>query len=205
MSSKETVNEKIESLKDMIIEHAGSKRTSIIDAGRREAEAWIQDEMDALEKETEAIVRDAQERADDLSRRRILSAERERATEKLRLQSSLLKDAQRRFREALAHLRDREGYEEILASLATIASREMPAGSELVMSLARSDAALGERVVAAASERSGRAVRFAPDGPDISGGACVATADGRRMVYCDWQTVSEESTDKLASRLLEFF
>lgn len=205
MSSGSSVNEKIETLKHIIIDHANAARASLIDAARHEAETWIQNEMASLDKETDAIIRDATERADEMNRRRLLAASRERASERLRLQNRLLSDAQRRFRDALVRLRERADYADILTSLAVAASREMPSGAPLEIRLAASDASIGERVAEAAASRTGAEISFGSEAAHISGGVCVMTADGRRIVSSDWQTIAEEASDKLAERLLQAF
>ena len=93
----EVSNEKIINLQNIILEHANTQRSAIASDARREAEEWLTKEKDKLEREAALIVADAKSRSEDIHRRQILSAERERSTEALRQQNRLLQQTLKKF------------------------------------------------------------------------------------------------------------
>ena len=114
---KEVSNEKIGTLRDIIVDRADAQQKDLTTAARREAEEWMLKETEKLQNETNIILQDARKRAEDIRRRQILSAEREKSTETLRLQNRILSEALGRLQDKLVYLRDREDYADILAGI----------------------------------------------------------------------------------------
>ena len=90
---KEVSNEKISNLRDIILDRADNEKKVNMAQGRREADDWLTHETEKLQRETNLILQDARKRAEDIRRRQILSAEREKSTETLRLQNRILSDS----------------------------------------------------------------------------------------------------------------
>ena len=114
---KEVSNEKISNLRDIILDRADSEKKINMAQGRREADDWLAHETEKLQLETNLILQDARKRAEDIRRRQILSAEREKSTETLRLQNRILSDSMGRLQDKLVHLRDRADYSDILTGM----------------------------------------------------------------------------------------
>ena len=196
-------NEKISALQSIILEHANEERASMAADARQQAQQWLGVEMSKLDRETAAVIADAKTRSEDMHRRQILTAEKERSTETLRLQNRLLQDAMKRFLDALVHLRDRKDYAEILAALASSAAKNLHGSSPLRLRLAGIDASLGDEVARRVNEREPDAkMAFDRDPAPIMGGCWVISADGRRQINSDWQSRMQETADTLAERLL---
>jgi V/A-type H+-transporting ATPase subunit E len=200
----EVSNEKISALQNIILEHANQQREALATDARKEAEAWLSKEMAKLEREADAVLADAKSRAEDIHRRQILSAEREKSTEALRQQNRLLGEALKKFQDGLVRLRERSDYEDILTGLAIEAAGAMSGGSgTLKLKLAALDAPLGERVAeAAASRKPGLKIVFDHEPAPIIGGCWVTSEDGRRQINADWQSRTQETADVIADRLL---
>lgn len=197
-------NDKISALQSIILEHANSRRTALASDARKEAEEWLVKEMAKLEKETNAVVADAKVRAEDIYRRQVLSAEREKATEALRQQNRLLQETQKRFKDALVLLRDRGDYADILAALTLSVARSLADSAPLRLRLAAIDAALGDDIVSRVNKRFPEAqMTFDREPIPILGGCWVESADGKRQINADWQSRTQEVADTLADRLLE--
>lgn len=196
-------NEKIVALQNIILEHANAQKASLDADARKEAEQWLSAEMAKLDREVNAVIADAQNRAEEIHRRQILAAEKEKTTELLRLQNRLLQDALRKFQNALVSLRERENYADILTALAVAAARDLVDHAPLKLRLAAIDAPLGERVVACVNEKMPEAAMiFEHESVPISGGCWVESADGKRQINSDWQSRAQEKADILAGRLL---
>jgi len=200
----EISNEKISALQNIILEHANQQREALASDARKEAEEWLSKEMSKLERETNSVLVDAKSRAEDIHRRQILSAEREKSTEVLRQQNRLLGEALKKFQDGLVHLRERPDYADILAGLALGAARVIPGESgTLKLKLASLDAPLGEQVAASVNAKNQQyEIMFDHDPAPIIGGCWVMSEDGRRQVNADWQSRTQEMADVIADRLL---
>lgn len=200
----EISNEKISALQNIILEHANQQREALASDARKEAEQWLSKEMAKLERETNSVLEDAKSRAEDIHRRQILSAEREKSTEALRQQNRLLGEALKKFQDGLTRLRERPDYAEILSGLAVEAARCLPDETgRLRLKLAALDSSLGDRVAREANKRlPGREISFDHDPAPILGGCWVASEDGRRQINADWQSRTQEMADVIADRLL---
>ena len=100
-------NEKLNALRDLILDRADGQRTVLLREARQEADAWVAQETEKLAREAELVVQDARNRSEDIRRRQILTAERERSTETLRLQNRLLGEALGMLQDELVKLRER--------------------------------------------------------------------------------------------------
>ena len=148
-------NEKIMALQHIILEHAHRQREALASDARKEAETWLSKEMAKLEHETNAVLADAKLRAEDIYRRQILSAEKEKTTETLKHQNRLLDEALKKFRDGLVHLRDRPDYIDILTGLALEAARSLTGETgALRLRLATLDSSLGENVAKAVNGKN---------------------------------------------------
>ncbi len=199
----EVSSEKILNLQNIILEHANTQRSAIASDARREAEEWLTKEKDKLEREAALIVADAKSRSEDIHRRQILSAERERATEALRQQNRLLQQTLKKYQDELVRLRERDDYVTILAGVAAGASVSIVDAAPLKLRLAAIDQKYGEKVSSLVNEKlPAAAMVFDKEPAPIIGGCWVETADGRRQINADWQSWTQESSDILADRLL---
>jgi V/A-type H+-transporting ATPase subunit E len=200
----EISNEKISALQNIILEHANQQREALASDARKEAEEWLSKEMAKLERETNSVLADAKSRAEDIHRRQILSAEREKSTEALRQQNRLLGEALKKFQDGLVRLRERPDYADILAGLALEAALSLPGESgTLKLRLASLDAALGEQVALAVNAKNPQCrMAFDHDPAPVIGGCWVASEDGRRQINADWQSRTQEMADVIADRLL---
>lgn len=199
----EVSNEKITALQNIILEQANDQRSALASDARKEAEAWLAKESEKLEREAALVLADAKTRAEEIHRRQLLSAEREKSTEALRQQNRLLQQAMKKFQDEMVRLRDRADYAEILAGLAVSSARSLADAAPLKLRLAAIDAGQGERVCEAVNAKFPEArVTFDPEPAPIIGGCWVISADGRRQVNADWQTRTQEAGDLLADRLL---
>jgi V/A-type H+-transporting ATPase subunit E len=200
----EVSNEKISALQKIILEHANQQREALASDARKEADAWLTREMAKLERETNALLEDAKSRAEDIHRRQILSAEREKSTEALRQQNRLLGEALKKFQDGLVRLRDRGDYDAILTGLALEAARALSVESgALKLRLASLDAPLGEKVAETVSKKNPRVkMVFEHEPAPIIGGCWVTSDDGRRQINADWQSRTQEMADVIADRLL---
>lgn len=200
---KEVSNEKISNLRDIILDRADGEKKANMAQGRREAEQWLTRETEKLQREANLILQDARKRAEDIRRRQILSAEREKATETLRLQNRILSDAMGRLQDKLVRLRERDDYADILAGMCSDAVESLGTKVQLKLRLSAVDAGLAQTVIAKALS-AGKEVKliFDPEPAPILGGCWVSTADGHRQVNMDWQNLTQEMADSLAERLL---
>lgn len=200
---KEVSNEKIGNLRDIILDRADDEKKNQLDKGRREAETWLDHETEKLHRETNLILQDARKRAEDIRRRQILAAEREKATETLRLQNRLLSDAMGRLQDQLVHLRDSDQYADILAGMCLDAADSLGMSVPLKVRLSAVDMSLAVRVINnVCAAKPGLRISFDPEPAPILGGCWIVTADGHRQVNMDWQNITQEMADSLAERLL---
>jgi V/A-type H+-transporting ATPase subunit E len=196
-------NEKIAALQNIILEHANSQKEILASDARREAEAWLSREISKLDRETSAVIADAKARSEEIYRRQILSAEREKSSETLRLQNRLLSEAMRKFQDGLVRLREREDYPEILAALAVSSARSLGSEGPVKLKLAAADIGLGDKIAADVNARYPEiGMVFDHTSVPILGGCCVESADGKRQINADWQSRTQEVADTLAGRIL---
>lgn len=199
----EVSNEKIAALQSIILEQANDQRSALASDARKEAEAWLAKEGEKLERETALVLSDAKTRAEEIHRRQLLSAEREKSTEALRQQNRLLQQAMKKFQDEMIRLRDRENYADILAGIAVSAARSLSDSAPVKLRLAAIDAPLGAKVAGAVNAKFPDAkMTFDSEPAPIIGGCWVVAADGKRQVNADWQTRTQEAGDLLADRLL---
>ncbi len=200
---KEISNEKISNLRDIILDRADSEKKVNMAQGRREADDWLTHETEKLQREINLILQDARKRAEDIRRRQILSAEREKSTETLRLQNRILSDSMGRLQDKLVHLREREDYPNILTGMCVDAVESLGVKVPLKLRLSAVDAALAEEIIAKTlASNHELTLTFDPDPAPILGGCWISTADGHRQVNMDWQSITQEMADSLAERLL---
>lgn len=200
---KEVSSEKIGTLRDIILDRADGEKKTLVAAARREADDWLVKETEKLQRETNLIIQDAHKRAEDIRRRQILAAEREKSTETLRLQNRILSDALGRLQDKLVHLRDREDYADILSGMCIDAVSSMKGAEGLAFRLSAVDTALADAIASNVREAvPGVDLSFDPEPAPILGGCWVSTKDNRRQVNSDWQSLTQEMADSLAERLL---
>lgn len=199
----EITNEKISALQNIILEHANDQRSALASDARREADGWLTKESEKLEREVAQVLADAKSRAEDIHRRQILSAERDKSTESLRQQNRLLQQAMKKFQDELIRLRERNDYKDILAALAANAARVLADSGPLTLRLAALDAGLGDAVAASVNGRLPDVkMVFNREPAPIIGGCWVESSDGKRQINSDWQSRTQEVADTLADRLL---
>ena len=200
---KEVSDEKIGTLRDIILDKADIKKNDLVAGAREEAEEWLLRETDKLQRETNLILQDARKRAEDIRRRQILSAEREKATETLRLQNRILSEALGRLQDKLMHMKDREDYVDILAGMCVDAIKSLRENQGLKLRLSAVDVGLADSVILRVREPIPDAeMIFDPEPAPILGGCWISTNDNRRQVNSDWQSLTQEMADTLAERLL---
>lgn len=200
---KEVSSEKIGTLRDIILDRADSRKKELLAGARQEAEDWMLRETDKLQRETNLILQDAKKRAEDIRRRQILSAEREKSTETLRLQNRILSEALGRLQDKLVHIRDREDYVAILAGMCIDAIDSLRETKQLKLRLSAVDIGLAESVISKVKELVPETeMVFDPETAPILGGCWISTNDDRRQVNSDWQSLTQDMADNLAERLL---
>ena len=200
---KEVSSEKIGTLRDIILDRADARKRELVAGARHESEEWLMRETDKLQHETNIILQDARKRAEDIRRRQILSAEREKSTETLRLQNRILSEALGRLQDKLVYLRDREDYADILAGICVDAVNSLREREGLKFRLSAVDLPLSDKVISKVHEIMPEVgLVFDPEPAPILGGCWVSTKDNRRQVNSDWQSLTQEMADTLAERLL---
>jgi V/A-type H+-transporting ATPase subunit E len=200
----EVANEKISALQNIILEYANQQKEALAADARKEAEQWLSQEMSRLDRETNSVLADAKSRAEDIHRRQILSAEREKTTEALRQQNRLLGEALKKFQDGLVRLRDRSDYAVILTGLAIEAAKGLSkVPNPLRLKLNSLDAPLGDGIADAVSKKLPQTeMIFDHDPAPITGGCWVTSEDGKRQINADWQSRTQEMADVIADRLL---
>ncbi|MDR3255040.1 MAG: ATPase [Synergistaceae bacterium] len=199
----EVENEKIVVLQKMILEHASSQKYALAEDARKEAESWLSNEITKVERETSMVLADAKRRSEDIHRRQVLAAEREKSTEGLRQQNRLLQQALKKFQDELVKLRERPDYAKILTSLALNAASRLRDSVPTKLRLAAIDSQLGEEIADAVNKKLPEALMaFDREPAPIIGGCWVMSSDGRRQINSDWQSRTQEISDTLAERLL---
>lgn len=200
---KEVSSEKIAALRDIILDKAGENKRDIVSEAHRETEEWLFQETEKLEREKNMILQDARKRAEEIRRRQIIAAERNKATDMLRLQNRILTEALGRLQDRLVHLREREDYLDILTGMCSDAAASLKGAQEMRLSLSAVDAGVAGEVIKRIKEHNSEIeVVFDPEPAPILGGCWITTEDGRRQVNSDWQSITQEMADTLAERLL---
>ncbi|MDO5562859.1 MAG: V-type ATP synthase subunit E family protein [Synergistaceae bacterium] len=200
---REVSSEKISTLRDMILDKADTEKKSIATNAQHEADEWIAKETKKLERETSLIIQDANKRAEDIRRRQILSAERDKSTETLRLQNRILSDALGKLQDKLVHLRDRDDYADILAGMCIDAIASLGGVKSLKIRLSAVDNGIADIIIKKASAAApDTKLEFDSEPAPILGGCWVSTPDGSRQVNMDWQSLTQDMADNLAERLL---
>lgn len=200
---KNQAGEKVTALQNIILEQANDQRAALLADAQRECSLWLAAETEKLERETALVLADAKSRAEDIHRRQILSAEREKATEALRQQNRLLQRSMKLFLDELVKSRERADYCEILIGLAIGCARSLEDDPPLKLRLCAIDASLGPRVAREVNARIPSAeMTYDPENAPMLGGVWVVSGDGRRQINADWQSRAQESTGMLAELLL---
>ena len=200
---KEVSSEKIGALRDIILDRADKEKRTVIASAHREADDWVIKETERLQRETNLILQDSRKRAEDIRRRQILAAEREKSTETLRLQNRILSDALGRLQDKLVHLRDRENYADILTGMCIEAVFSLKGADELKLKLSAVDLNLSDEILSNVKRLIPDVqISFDPEPAPILGGCWALTSDNRRQVNLDWQSLTQEMADTLAERLL---
>ncbi len=199
----EVSTEKVSNLRDIILKRAGDERKNNLAHGHRDAEVWLARENEKLQREAGLILQDARKRAEDIRRRQLLSAERDKSTETLRLQNRILSEAMARLQDKLVKLRERDDYADILAGMCIEAAEMLGVKTPLKLRLASIDMPFAPAVIEKTRAFNEEIVLSADQDPaPILGGCLVVTADGHKQVDMDWQSVTQEHADALAERLL---
>ncbi|MEG1642186.1 MAG: V-type ATP synthase subunit E, partial [Synergistaceae bacterium] len=186
-----------------ILDKANKEKEQIISEAQNEANEWKKREEEKLYRETNLVIQDSRKRAEDIRRRQILNAEREKSTETLRLQNRVLSDALSKLHEKLTHLRERDDYAEIITGMCIEASQALKGSSVLYIKLATVDAPLADKIIAnLARILPNITFKFDSEPASILGGCWVTTDDKRRQVNLDWQNITRDTADKLAERLI---
>lgn len=200
---KEISSEKISVLRDIILDQADNNKRGIISEAHKESEEWLRKETDKLERENNVILQDARKRSEDIRRRQIIAAERDKASDMLRLQNRVLTEALGRLQDKLVHLRDREDYADILTGMCVDAASSLKDAPLLKMRLSAVDKSFAEDIIRGIKKRDPEInIVFDPEPAPILGGCWITTEDGRRQVNSDWQSITQEMADTLAERLL---
>ncbi|MDO4987982.1 MAG: V-type ATP synthase subunit E [Synergistes sp.] len=200
---EKTSKEKVNNLRDIILRSADSENKAELERAKKEAEMWLLNEKEKLRRETDIIIADANKRAEDIRRRQILAAERERTTETLRLRNKILSEAMSMFNEKVSRLRERSDYTDILVGMCIDGAVALGKKQPLKVRFAASDAHLAKDVIRATAEFcKGYKLSFDAEPAPILGGCRIITEDGRKQANMDWQTITEEKTGELAERLL---
>lgn len=199
----EVSTDKIDNLRTMILKRADSEKNQQNVTAQSEVEKWVEQETEKLHHETDIILQDARQRADDMRRRQIFSADRDKSAEMLRLQNRLLSNAMERLQDKLVRLRERSDYADMLVGMCVEASETMNDCQNFKVKLAAVDSALAGKVVDKASSlRPGVHFTFDSEPVSILGGCQVVTEDNSKQVNLDWQSVTQDAADDLANRLL---
>jgi len=199
----EVSNDKISNLRDIILSRADSEKKELLAKSHQEADDWLQSETEKLGRETSLIIQDAHKRAEDIRRRQILAAERDKSTETLRLQNRIISDALEHLQDRLIQLRERADYIDILCGMCIDAASSLKESSRLKFRLSAVDAKLADKMIEKLSALDPKVeFLFDQEPAPILGGCLVLTEDNRRQVNSDWQSLTQESADTLAERLL---
>ncbi|MCX7828500.1 MAG: V-type proton ATPase subunit E [Thermanaerothrix sp.] len=197
-------DDKLEALRELILDQAEAKRRDTIRQAQEELDRWLNEQREKLEKEEELILEDARRRGEDIRLRQVINAEREDSLETLRFQNRLISDAISMLRDELTRLRERDDYPSILAGLALEGLEAAGFDGAYRIRLSASDQDLGDRVVWLVKTQCPEAdLVFDPEPAPITGGLWLSSEDRRKEVRLDWQSRSREMADTVAERLLQ--
>jgi V/A-type H+-transporting ATPase subunit E len=197
------IQEKIAVLQNMILDDANKEKHSIAEQSRKQTAELLSKEMTKLERESSVVLSDAKKRAEEMRRRQILTAERQKSSDALRQQNFLLQTALKKFEDELVKLRERPDYADILIALAVSAAKKLKNNPPVKLRLAAIDASYGAGIAEAVNKKYPEAqMTFDADPMPILGGACFESGDGRHQINSDWQSRAQEVSDSLADNLL---
>lgn len=200
---KEVSSSKINALRDIILDKAGSQTEKLITEAHREANEWLERETEKLQKEIDLIIQDAHKHADDIRRRQIMSAEREKSTDTLRTQNRVFSDALSKLQDKLVQLRDSKNYLDILTGMCVDAIESLKDVEALTLQLSAVDASYANDIIAKIKELFPKVtLTFDKEPAPILGGCWISTVDKSRQVNLDWQNLTQEMADTLAEQLL---
>ena len=145
---KEVSSNKIDALRDIILDKAGNEKEKLITNAHQEANEWLEREREKLQKETDLIIQDAYKHADDIRRRQIMSAEREKSTDTLRTQNRVFSDALSKLQDKLVQLRDSKNYINILTGMTVDAIESLKDVDDLTLRLSAVDANHAKDIIA---------------------------------------------------------
>lgn len=200
---REVSNEKISALRDIILDKADENKRAIVSESHKEAEEWLFKETEKMEREKNMILQDARKRSEEIRRRQIIAAERDRASDMLRLQNRILTEALGRLQDKLVRLRERDDYLDILTGMCNDAAASLKGTQKLRLRLSAVDLGAADEIIKRIKQRDSEVDIFFDSEPaPILGGCWITTEDGRRQVNSDWQSITQEMADTLAERLL---
>lgn len=160
-------------------------------------------EREKLQKETDLIIQDAYKHADDIRRRQIMSAEREKSTDTLRTQNRVFSDALSKLQDKLVQLRDSKNYINILTGMTVDAIESLKDVDDLTLRLSAVDANHAKDIIAKIKKLFPKVtLTFDKEPAPILGGCWISTLDNSRQVNLDWQNLTQEMADTLAEQLL---
>lgn len=201
MSTPE-IRQKLESMREHILDQALHDSRAILDQARAKAAAWRLEETERLEKETELILRNARTRAEEMHLRQTGAAEREGNREILRSRNRLIREAGRMLGEELTNLRQHDTYPAILRGILAESMEGMTGVDEIRVLLAAEDRHLSPDLINFAGKlfpdvHFEAGIEPAP----ISGGLWLLSGDGKRQTHADWDAKAQELLPLLAERL----
>ena len=200
---KEVSSNKIDALRDIILDKAGNEKEKLITNAHQEANEWLEREREKLQKETDLIIQDAYKHADDIRRRQIMSAEREKSTDTLRTQNRVFSDALSKLQDKLVQLRDSKNYINILTGMTVDAIESLKDVDDLTLRLSAVDANHAKDIIAKIKKLFPEVtLTFDKEPAPILGGCWISTLDNSRQVNLDWQNLTQEMADTLAEQLL---
>lgn len=202
--SKEETNQKLSDLKDLVLSKAEAERGYALSNARKESEKWLQEENSRLDQLVEGILMESRKRAEDIRRRELVTAERERERDRLRLQNNLIAEAIEILEAELVKLRKRENYFAIMTGVLMESVESVPEGKELFFRLAEKDSVLGQEMVTMILKKKPELkISFDDESAPILGGLWLRSGDGRWQVNADWHVKAREMVDEIAERLLK--
>jgi vacuolar-type H+-ATPase subunit E/Vma4 len=169
---------------------------------RNEINLWRNEQQAKLDAECDTILKDAIKQADEIERSQIAKAKGKNIRELTRLCNKYVDESCEIFQHKLDTLRERSDYKEILTGLAFEAIKKIPCKQNISLKLSAADVSLGEEIAGIINDVVSINMTFDPAPGDFEGGVVISSADGRWSVISDWRTITEETTDTIASRVL---
>ena len=193
---------KLKELCNLVLHRADAEHDRIVDDARNEMNLWANEQRAMLDAECDAILKDANKRADEIANRQITNAKNESSRERMKLQNKYVEEARAIFQSKLKALRERADYKEILTGLALEAIEEVPKGQGISFRLSAADAGIGEDIAAMISEAAAVNVTYDPAPGEFNGGVMISSEDGHWSVVSDWSAKADELADTIAARVL---